>query len=340
MWRHEVTGSRSQPTEKQATASPATAIAATVSILRLLRQKDEILQVALWTWIQLFKEFSMRRMLGIGLLATTVTMNAAEEPLVWKNGNPPELAAENPYLPALNANVSRALHLLKQGKGEHPFYLVWGATAPGSKHRDNAELRDLAYKGYDDVTRQRVEKPCAFWDIIGDLEALLLWQFEGKVPKEQIAIWQERLRPSLEANIKSVTDEKSWIEWAANTLLQSSTILQLAAVSYRRENPDDPNPDRWERQARVNLRKALRIQLPGGAFSYIRHSGPDPVYFAFDTAHLGRYYQLTGDRRAKTALVRLAQWGDAATVCGWITSSAPVARTPDRKRSLLWRTIP
>ncbi len=249
-----------------------------------------------------------------------ITMNtqAAECNLVWKDGMPPELHPENPYLPALNNHVVRALGLLKQGKKE-TFYLVWGATAPGSRHRENAALRDLAYRAYDEDTLERVEKPQGFWAIIGDLESLLLWQNEGRVPKEQIRVWQERLRPSVEANIQSVTDVNSWLEWAPNTLLQSAAILQLAVVSYGRENPADPDLERWAGVARENVRKALRMQLPGGAFSYIRNSGPDPVYFAFDTAHLGRYYQLTGDPEAAAALVRMVGWSNAATRSGWLT---------------------
>ena len=242
-----------------------------------------------------------------------------KQDLVWQGGSPPPLAPDNPYLPALNTFPNRHVHLLKRGQAEHPFYLVWAAAGPGSKHRDNVEWRKLALEEYDKATLQRVTKPSAFWDIYADLECLLLWQLEGKTSKEQIATWQRRLRPSIEANIKSVTDTTSWIEWAANTLLQSAAILELAATSYGRENPGDPDLARWRAVASENLRKALRIQLPGGAFSYIRHSGPDPVYFAFDAAHLGRYYQLTGDASAKAALVRMAKWSSAATRCGWIT---------------------
>jgi hypothetical protein len=254
----------------------------------------------------------------ITLFAAACQPARSGDGIVWQNGRPPELHPENPYLGALNSFVGRAMGLLKEGKKE-TFYLVWGATAPGSKRRDNPELRDLAYRAYDEDTLERVGKPQGFWSIIGDLEALLLWQNEGRVPPGQIRIWQERLRPSVEANIAAFKDEKSWITVAANTLLQSAAILQLAVVSYGRENPEDPDLERWAGVAREKLRKALKIQLPGGAFSYIRNSGPDPLYFAFDAAHLGRYYQLTGDAQAAAALVRMAGWSTAATRCGWLT---------------------
>ena len=111
---------------------------------------------------------------------------------------------------------------------------------------------------------------------------------------------------------------------AANTLLQSTVILQLAVVSYGRTSPDDPDLARWAAQARANLANARKIQLPGGAFSYIRNSGPDPCYFAFDSAFLGRYYQLTGDADARESLVRMAGWAGATTISGWLTPfSAP-----------------
>ena len=239
-------------------------------------------------------------------------------PILWENGAPPPLSEDNPYLPALNAHVRRAQRQLRQGRPEHPFYLVWGGAGSGSRYRDDADLRELALAEFEKATLERVEKPQAFWAIYSDLEALLLWQLEGNVPAERIAVWQDRLRPSIEANIESITGD-SWVTRAANTLLQSAVILQLAVVSYGRTNPDDPNLARWASQARANLAEARKIQLPGGAFSYIRNSGPDPCYFAFDTAHLGRYYQLTGDADARKSLVRMAEWAGAATISGWLT---------------------
>ena len=41
--------------------------------------------------------------------------------------------------------------------------------------------------------------------------------------------------------------------------------------------------------------------------------------FQFDAAHLGRYYQLTGDENAKLALQRMAEWANAATISGQLT---------------------
>ena len=238
--------------------------------------------------------------------------------IVWHNGRPPALRPDNPYLPALNAHVRRAQRQLKRGKPEHPFYLVWGAAGEGSRYRDDVALRKLALDEFDKATLARVAKPEAFWAIYSDLEALLLWQLEGRVPEEKIRTWQDRLRPSIEANIASITGE-SWVTIAANTLLQSTAILQLAVTSYGRTNPADPALVKWQEQARANLAKARMIQLSGGAFSYIRDSGPDPCYFAFDTAHLGRTYQLTGNPEVREALMRMAEWAGAATISGWLT---------------------
>ena len=243
----------------------------------------------------------------------------AQADIVWHDGKPTELSPDNPYLPALNAHVVRAQRQLAAGQAEHPFYLVWGAAGPGSVHRENAKLRELAISEFDKATREREKKPQGFWAIYGDLEALLLWQLEGKIPAKQIATWQKRLRPSIDLNISVINDKKSWIYYAANTRLQSAAILQLAVTVYGKTRPRDPALKRWAAQARRNVAKAREIQLEGGAFSYIRQSGPDPVYFAFDTAHLGRYYQLTGDADARDSLVRMAEWARAATRCGWLT---------------------
>jgi hypothetical protein len=254
---------------------------------------------------------------GVGWVCGAGAVKPADR-LVWKDGIPPPLSPDNPYIAACNAHVGRALWLLKNGTPEY-FFLVWGATAKESQYRENAAVREAALKLFDAETLDLEKKPQAFWGIYGALEAVNLWQLEGKVDPATLKTWLERLRPSVAGNVKAISDTTSWIEWAANTLLQSSAILQLAALTYGRENPADPGIPPWVALAKANLRKAIRIQRPGGAFSYIRNSGPDGVYFAFDAAHLGRYYQLSGDPEAKAALVKMAGWASAATVSGLIT---------------------
>lgn len=254
---------------------------------------------------------------GIIIMMLSLSMVAGD--LVWKNGNPPSLKPDNPYLKGMNSAVTRAMHLTKNDKPQQPFFLVWGAVGEGSTRRNDPALRELAFQQYDAATLAREQKPSAFWEIYSDLEALNLWRIDNQLDKKQLDIWKERLRPSMEANIKSVTNSKSWINWAANTLLQSAAILELAATVYEQLDSNDKDIAHWREVARKNVERACEIQLPGGAFSYIRHSGPAPVYFNFDAAHLGRYYQLTGSDKARQALIRMTSWSSAATISGLLT---------------------
>ncbi len=255
----------------------------------------------------------------IGIILMMLSLSITAGDLVWKNGNPPPLSKDNPYLSGMNSAVARAMKSVRDEKPSHPFFLVWGAVGEGSTRRNDPALRELAFQQYDAATLAREQKPSAFWDIYADLEALNLWRIDNQLDSKQLSIWKERLRPSMATNIKSVTDPESWINWAANTLLQSAAILELASTIYEQLDPQDRDIANWREVARKNVDRACEIQLAGGAFSYIRHSGPDPIYFNFDAAHLGRYYQLTGSDKAREALINLTKWSSAATISGLLT---------------------
>jgi len=260
----------------------------------------------------------MKKTFAVILTASMLSLSASGAAPEWKNGVPPKLSPENPYLTAVRNIVSQNLKLMKEGKNFNTLYLSWAVFDKQGPLYGNKEVRDAVFRKFDAVTLEREKKPSGYWTILEDSETFNLWRLYGGLNGKQLDVWKERLRPSYESALKSVNSGE-WVGKAANTLLQTAMSLELGAVIYGNLDPDDKDVPRWRAQARENVKRALAIQLPGGAFSYINHSGPDPVYFNFDTAHLGRYYQLTGDENAKRALLRMADWAGAATVSGELT---------------------
>ena len=259
----------------------------------------------------------MRKIMSLILLAGTMALSAAEP--LWKNGVPPPLAEDNPYLPGACNIVKLNYDKWKKGEDFSTLWLSWAVFDKLGPYRGNREIRDAVFRKFDAVTLERERKPSGFWTILEDTETFNLWSLYGGLDKKQLDLWKERLRPSYRKSLREISDPAQWISKAANTLLQTAKALEFGAIIYDRLDPKDKDVPAWRAQARKNIRQALSIQLPGGAFSYINNSGPDPIYFNFDAAHLGRYYQLTGDENAKLALQRMAEWANAATVSGQLT---------------------
>ncbi|MEI8197580.1 MAG: hypothetical protein WCI73_16925, partial [Phycisphaerae bacterium] len=235
----------------------------------------------------------------------------------------------NPYLKMTGHFVARARPIVAksmadpQGKaeGSEVFWLVWDSVAPQGAHRHDAAFRTEALAALDRWTRQLEAKPAGYWDILAALEAVSLVSRNGQ-DAAQVKVWIERLRPSIAANYRCNEEQKDWPSWAPNTLFQSTAILTLAADLFQSARPNDADPAKWRAMAQVCLRRALPHQLPGGAFSYIRDSGPDPVYYNFDSTFLGRYWQLSGDPIALQALQRMAGQSRSVTRCGMLDAVA------------------
>lgn len=249
--------------------------------------------------------------------AGTLSLFAAEP--LWKNGVPPPLPDDNPYLPGIRNIARQNYDKMKAGNDFSPLYLSWAVFDKQGPFYGNREVRDAVFRKFDAVTLEREKKPSGFWTILEDTETFNLWRLYGGLDRKQLDLWKERLRPSYNRSLKDSSDSSQWMSKAANTLLQTAMALEFGAIIYEQLDPKDRDAAKWRAQARENVKRALEIQLPGGAFSYINNSGPDPIYFNFDTAHLGRYYQLTGDENAKLALQRMAEWASAATVSGQLT---------------------
>lgn len=236
------------------------------------------------------------------------------------------LSPANPYLDKAEQLVTVACGKVgktpvdqrEKVKGE-AFWLTWGFTAPESRRKGNPELGKDALALTELWTSALEKKPQAYWELVPSLQTVEFWRRSGKVTPEQLALWLKRLRPSVEACYES-QNRNEWINVAPNTLHQAAAGMQLAALVYGKVNPRDPDLRRWQDQARKCVGVAAKLQLPGGAFSYIRSSGPDPVYYNFDSTFLGIYYMLTQDREAGDALRRMSGWSRSVTVCGWVTA--------------------
>ncbi len=259
----------------------------------------------------------MRKTMSLLLIAGAMALSAAEP--LWKNGVPPPLAEDNPYLSGARNIVKLNYDKWKKGDDFSTLWLSWAVFDKHSPYYGNREIRDAVFRKFDAVTLEREKKPSGFWTILEDTETFNLWILYGGLDKKQLNLWKERLRPSYQKSLREISDPAQWMSKAANTLLQTAMALEFGAILYERLDPNDKDVPAWRAQARKNIRQALSIQLPGGAFSYINNSGPDPIYFNFDAAHLGRYYQLTGDENAKLALQRMAEWANAATISGQLT---------------------
>jgi hypothetical protein len=237
------------------------------------------------------------------------------------------LPASNPYVAKANALVARSWNLAKapsakldKVKGE-AFWLTWGYTAPESVKRGDPELKTDALRLTDYWTAALEKKPQSYWQLIPSLQTVEFWRRSGQVTPEQIALWLKRIRPSVAACYDS-QNKGLWLSIAPNTLHQAAAGLQLAVAIYGAVNPQDADLKRWHDQAQVCVRAAAKQQLPGGAFSYIRTSGPDPCYYNFDSTFLGIYYLLTGDGAAGQSLINMAGWSRSVTISGWVTAFA------------------
>jgi hypothetical protein len=237
------------------------------------------------------------------------------------------LPASNPYVAKANALVSRSWNNAKapsvnmnKVKSE-AFWLTWGCTAPESEKRGDPELKADALKLTEYWTASLETKPQAYWQLIPSLQTVEFWRRSGMVAPEQVALWLKRLRPSVETCYES-QNKGQWVSVAPNTLHQAAAGLQLAVSLYGAVNPKDADLKRWQKQARTCVRAAAKHQLTGGAFSYIRSSGPDPCYYNFDSTFLGIYYLLTGDSSARQSLRSMAGWSRSVTACGWVTAFA------------------
>lgn len=235
----------------------------------------------------------------------------AVTPLAAWTGDPDALiSGENPYLKLARLNVTRAIDTEKPDI----FWLVWGALADESDRRGDAALLAKARQHSDDLASRLADKPTGHWEITVFLECVRLWKKHEGADAATIARWLEAARPSVEKsreeNRKGIDghSDASWITVAPNAMFQSAAILALAGDLY----PDESYKD----LARAIVAAAARHQLPGGAFSYIRNSGPSALYSGFDATFLGRYYQLTRDPEARRMLVAMAHYTHDALANG------------------------
>ncbi|EIP97889.1 hypothetical protein OpiT1DRAFT_02339 [Opitutaceae bacterium TAV1] len=232
-------------------------------------------------------------------------------------GNPDApVSPDNPYLALARRNAAFAA---RDAKPEI-FWLVWGALADESELRGDSALLAKARKATDDLAARLAAKPNGHWDITILLECIRLWKKHAAADSATRARWLAAARASVEhnytANRKGIdrAPDADWITVAPNALLQSAAVLALAGELYPEE--------RYTDLARALVRAAATHQLPGGAFSYIRDSGPSSLYFGFDATFLGRYYQLTRDPEARRILVAMAPYTHDALANGLFESAS------------------
>ncbi len=238
------------------------------------------------------------------------------------------LDKSNVYLPKVNSLVARSLMLVRKNPADvkknknEAFWLTWGYTAPESKYKGDKELGTLAKKLTGVQLDALEKKPSGYWSLIPALQMVEFWRQGGEVPQAELEKWLKQLRPSVVQCYNSQAGKTSWVQSAPNTLHQAAAGLQMAVKVYGRVTPREKDLKKWSALARTCIEQAEKMQLPGGAFSYINSSGPDPCYYNFDSTFLGVYYLLTGDRAVAESIAKMSGWSKSATRCGWLTAFA------------------
>lgn len=223
--------------------------------------------------------------------------------------------------PATRVNIDALEDDLSVLNAHDAFWVVWSAFAPEGPHRADAPRRTEAVAVLDLWTTLLEKKPTGLWDTLPVLEAVDI-AYASSRDGGALKRWLERLRPSVEATYRNNREHKKWSTWTPNPLIQSTPILALAAELFAAANPTDAAPALWRAMARECLHRALPLQLPGGAFTYMVDSGPDPNYYDLDSTFLGRYWQVTGDPDALGAVQRMAGYSRSATVSGKLDAVA------------------
>lgn len=226
-------------------------------------------------------------------------------------GNPDLIQpAENPYLQLAELNVTRALD------SGNAFWLTWGYVAVESIRKGDTTLRDKALLATDALVAEELEKKLNLWELTESLETIYLWQKSGLAPSEQYAKWLSDIQPMVEKNYAMNEQGTYWESAAANTLHQSAVVLKLASILY--------SSPRYEQMASSCIEKTIPMLEAGGAFRYIRESGPTPLYYGFEVTFLGRYYMLTHDSAAGQRLAQMANYAHDALSNGmWDGASTP-----------------
>ena len=279
--------------------------------------------------------------LGLHAAAQTSAVPPTPERLRSLRSTHTAVSPQNPYLP-LAAEIQRLAWPKVRVSMQRPasrvsidapsddlsalnahdaFWVVWSAFAPEGPHRADAQRRAEAVAVLDHWTTLLEKKPTGLWDILPALEAVDM-VYAASRDGQALKRWVERLRPSVEANYRSNREHKNWGSWTPNPLIQSTPILALAAELFAAADPADDAPSRWRAMAQECLHRALPLQLPGGAFTYMVDSGPDPNYYDLDSTFLGRYWQVTGDPDALGAVQRMAGYSRSATVSGKLDAVA------------------
>lgn len=226
-------------------------------------------------------------------------------------GNPQKVQSpDNPYVQLAELNVTRALET------NRAFWLTWGCTAPESTRRGDVAMCEKALAATDALVATELEKKLNLWALTESMETLYLWKKAGSAPAPRYARWLSELEPMVQMNYDMNEKGEYWESVASNTLHQSAVVLKLASILY-----DKPI---YADMAAKLIVKARLMQSDGGAFNYMRQSGPTPLYFGFEVTFLGRYYMLTHDPEVEKSLKKMALFAHDALSNGmWDGSSTP-----------------
>ena len=106
-------------------------------------------------------------------MAGTMALSAAEP--LWKNGVPPPLAEDNPYLPGARNIVKLNYNKWKKGEDFSTLWLSWAVFDKRGPYRGNREIRDAVFRKFDAITLEREKKPLRILDHsrrYGDVQSL------------------------------------------------------------------------------------------------------------------------------------------------------------------------
>ena len=218
-----------------------------------------------------------------------------------------QIGQDNPYWKKAKTAADYDITQARQQKQVPPVWLAWAYCAPEGHKRGNAEVRAFLVESMDRTFDGLFEKPEMYW-VLDHYEALnFIMDDPGKqFSAADIDAWKAKLLPCAELTYSTLSAEgNAWMNRAPNTIHQAAAIMEIAAKIFDR-------PAYSTLAAKLIEATARGYQYGGGAFAYIKNSTPDPMYFRFDAAFLGRYYQLSGNETARKMLVKMADYSKYA----------------------------
>lgn len=196
------------------------------------------------------------------------------------------------------------------------FIFAWAAVSPNSNWHNDKSFRDIALRLTDASLKAMSRRPEELQNLwfLPHLEAVYLWQNDNRVSRQSVSRFMKEIRPYVEKCHRAITTFGTWEDNAPNIQLQAAAILKLASIIWKDQDPKFST--QWSKTADECLTRALKWKGKGIPFSYCHGSGTDAGYLSKEIKFLGRYYMLSGNKRAEDALKDMALFAENANRYG------------------------